>query len=147
MVDLQDSNKTRIPYANNNDVFSAVLEHHLVGVKVHGKGVTFYPYVQTIQKGANLVIFILLNELKKFYELNKTWPEEIFLQVDGGSEFANKSLLALLELLTVKRMAHRILYTRLPTGHTHEDIDGRCFYLCIFIMGLKFIYAIKIVTN
>jgi hypothetical protein len=107
-----------------------VLEHHLVGVKVHGKGVTFYPYIQTVQKGANLIIFIFLNELSKFHVLHKCWPQEVYLQVDGGAEFANKTLLSMLELLVVKRLAHLIVYTRLPKGHTHEDIDGKnkCIY-------------------
>jgi hypothetical protein len=50
--------------------------------------------------------------------------EVLYLQVDGGSENANKYLLALLELLVSKRMIREIHYTRLPTGHTHEDIDG-----------------------
>jgi len=109
-------------------VFSSVLDHHLVGVKVHGKGVTFYPFIQTVQKGANLIMFIFNNELEKFYRLHQIWPEEVYLQVDGGSEFANKTFLASLELITIKRMAHLIVYTRLPTGHTHEDIDGAVVY-------------------
>lgn len=46
------------------------------------------------------------------------------MQVDGGSKNANKTLLAMLELLVSKRAIRRIHFTRLPTGHTHEDIDA-----------------------
>jgi hypothetical protein len=30
----------------------------------------------------------------------------------------------MLELLAIKRIVKKVWYTRLPTGHTHEDIDG-----------------------
>lgn len=66
-------------------------------------------------------------ELEKWRERNHgAFPEEIFLQVDGGSENANQYVLAMLELIVSKRMARTILYSRLPTGHTHADIDA-CF--------------------
>jgi hypothetical protein len=47
-------------------------------------------------------------------------------QVDGGSENANQWVLHHLEHLVSKRVAREIWYTRLPTGHTHDDIDA-CF--------------------
>lgn len=50
------------------------------------------------------------------------------MQVDGGSENANQYVLSMLELLVVKRMCRLVYYSRLPTGHTHEDIDA-CFAL------------------
>lgn len=56
------------------------------------------------------------------------FPEEIYVQVDGGSENANRYVLAFFEFLVAKRMAKRVYYTRLPVGHTHEDIDA-CFAL------------------
>ncbi len=105
-------------------VFTYQLHHHLLGVKVHGKGATFYPFVDSVQKAANLVLYVLFNELQKFYEEYKYWPTELFVQIDGGAEFANKVLLEEFEWLVIKRMARIMYYTRLPTGHTHEDIDG-----------------------
>jgi hypothetical protein len=47
-------------------------------------------------------------------------------QVDGGSENANNAVLAYLEYLVTMRVCKKIIMTRLPTGHTHEDIDS-CF--------------------
>jgi hypothetical protein len=51
------------------------------------------------------------------------FPEEFHIQFDGGSENANKYVLAFLEHLVVKRLVRRVFFTRLPVGHTHEDID------------------------
>jgi hypothetical protein len=114
-------------------VFSHQLPHHLVGVKVHGKGVTFYPFVDTVQKAANLVLYVLFNELQKFYDEYKYWPTELYAQIDGGAEFANKILLGGFEWLVIKRMTRVMYYTRLPTGHTHEDIDGKGYIFNIII--------------
>ena len=46
------------------------------------------------------------------------------MQIDGGSENANQYVLAICELLIVRRVFNKILLTRLPVGHTHEDIDA-----------------------
>jgi hypothetical protein len=48
------------------------------------------------------------------------------VQVDGGPENANKLVLAVLSFLLAKRVGglQKIVLTRLPVGHTHEDIDG-----------------------
>ena len=46
------------------------------------------------------------------------------MQVDGGSENANKCVLALCELYFVKQIANCLVFTRLPTGHSHCDGDG-----------------------
>ncbi len=59
---------------------------------------------------------------------HRRYPEEIFLQIDGGAENANKYLLGCLEFLVARGIVKSIYYTRLPVGHTHEDIDA-CFGL------------------
>jgi hypothetical protein len=56
------------------------------------------------------------------------YPEEIFLQIDGSAENANKYLLGCLEFLVARGIVKSIYYTRLPVGHTHEGIDA-CFGL------------------
>ena len=70
----------------------------------------------------------MLAQIEDWKNRNGYYPEEVYLQLDGGSENANQYLLAMLELLVVKRMCRLIYFTRLPTGHTHEDIDA-CFAL------------------
>jgi hypothetical protein len=62
------------------------------------------------------------------FEHGGCYPQVLYVQLDGGAENANKYVLAFLEMLVVKRIVKRIYYTRLPTGHTHEDIDA-CFAL------------------
>jgi hypothetical protein len=42
------------------------------------------------------------------------------LQIDGGSENANASTLALAEYLVYRRLTRKVVITRLPPGHTHE---------------------------
>jgi hypothetical protein len=79
-----------------------------------------------VKKGADLTIYCILSQIEGWKNRNGYYPEEIYLQVDGGSENANKHLLSMLELLVVKRISRIVYFTRLPTGHTHEDIDA-CF--------------------
>jgi hypothetical protein len=55
--------------------------------------------------------------MEKWWAVHNRYPEEIYPQVDGGSENANQYVLAILELLVSNRMAKVIYYTRLPTGH------------------------------
>lgn len=104
--------------------FSHPLKQTLTGVKEHGKGVTLYRTMDSIKKTADLTIYCVLSQIEDFYQKNCYFPETLYLQVDGGCENANKYLLATMELLVVKRLIREIYVTRLPTGHTHEDIDG-----------------------
>ena len=48
----------------------------------------------------------------------------MYIQIDGGPENANTTLLGWLQLLVAKRIVPEILLTRLSVGHTHEDIDA-----------------------
>ena len=90
-------------------------------------GLTLYRTFNNIAKGADLSAHSFLCELDKWRKNHDgNFPEELFIQVDGGSENANRTILALCEWLVVKRMIKTVTYTRLPTGHTHEDIDA-CF--------------------
>ena len=68
-------------------------------------------------------------------------PETIFIQIDGGPENATKTLLAVCALIVHKQLGgcKQIILTRLPVGHTHEDIGtvnvkiylsyGTCIFL------------------
>lgn len=44
--------------------------------------------------------------------------------MDGGSENCNKAMLGLCELLVMKRLTKKVVWTRLPVGHSHADIDA-----------------------
>ena len=88
----------------------------ITGVKEHGVGVTFYRTVNTVKKGADLTIFCITKQIEKFRNRNGCYPDELYVQVDGGAENANKYVLATLELLVVKRIVNKIVFSRLPTG-------------------------------
>jgi hypothetical protein len=87
-------------------------------------GVTFYRSFHNLPKNANLAIYCFLAQLESWRRRHRAFPETIYLQVDGGSENANKYLLGILELLVSKKIVREIHFCRLPVGHTHEDIDG-----------------------
>jgi hypothetical protein len=42
----------------------------------------------------------------------------------GGGDNANKTVLGFCEYLVAKRLVGKLVLTRLPVGHTHEDIDA-----------------------
>ena len=62
-----------------------------------------------------------------FISLGKL-PHTVYIQIDGGSENANKLTLAMMSLIVAKATklgCHQIFLTRLPPGHTHEDCDAQ----------------------
>lgn len=132
IIDGMDQSHCRIPYLGTQHSFSNTLKQCITGIKEHGVGVTLYRTIDTVRKGADLTIYCVLSQLEAWKMRHGYYPEELYLQVDGGSENANQYLLCILELLIVKRICRKLYYTRLPTGHTHEDIDA-CFahiWLC-----------------
>lgn len=93
-------------------------------MKEHGVGLTLFRHFNNVSKSADVTIYCILRKLEDFFERHGYYPEKLYIQADGGSENANKYLLAMLELLVVKRVCRDIYFTRLPVGHTHEDIDA-----------------------
>jgi hypothetical protein len=89
-----------------------------------GKRLTLFRNFPNIAKSADLTIYCLAAVLEDWVKRHKgMFPEEFHIQFDGGCENANKYVLAFLEHLVVKRLVRRVYFTRLPVGHTHEDID------------------------
>ena len=78
-----------------------------------------------LQLNANHQIHCLLLQLERL-KVDGRLPPVLNVQIDGGPENANKLVLAVLSYLVIKRVCglERIVLTRLPVGHTHEDIDG-----------------------
>lgn len=134
IIDLEDSSKTGMPYLAREATLNHQLEHHLTGAKIHGDHVHFFPTTNTVGKSANLTCFCILRTIEMFYEKHKRIPETIYIQIDGGSENANETVLAMCELIVHKRFGKLLLLCRLPPGHTHEDIDGK-FNCCSFYLS------------
>jgi hypothetical protein len=129
IIDGMDQNHSRIPYLGNQKQFPKTLDQGITGVKEHGVGFTIYRTVGTVKKkSADFTIFCILTQLETWHTRHRHFPEELIIQLDGGAENANKHVLSMLELIVTKRIVKVVHLTRLPTGHTHEDIDA-CFAL------------------
>jgi hypothetical protein len=127
IIDGMDQNHTRIPYLGTQNSLSDTLSQGIVGVKEHGSKVKFYRTLDTAPKGADLTIYCIFRQIEGWRERRDSYPEEIYLQVDGGSENANKYVLAMLELLVAKNICRVIYYTRLPTSYSRRY---RCLLWC-----------------
>lgn len=87
----------------------------------------FYGYLvdESVNGGGNLTIEILYRTLKKQQLQRKSWPEELFLQLDNTcSDNKNRAVLGYLGYLVAAGTFKKITLSFLPVGHTHEDIDA-----------------------
>jgi len=125
IVDGMSQNHCALPWMSNQKEFGSTLTQHLQGVLEHGRRLVFYRTFHNLPSNANLVMHVLLCHLEHWQKAKGSFPDKVFLQIDGGSENANKYLLALCELLTHLQIVPEIIVTRLPVGHTHEDIDAK----------------------
>ena len=79
-----DQNHSKIPWKGTQGTFTSPLSQMITGIKEHGYGVCIYPSVDSINKGANLTIQILLSQLEDWKNRHKgNYPTTIYLQVDG----------------------------------------------------------------
>ena len=96
------------------------------GAIEHGQFFRIYLSYENVAHDANLAIECLLLTLERRMAANGgRLPDTLYLQIDGGSENVNRWIFFIAELLVARRLTQRIFITRLPVGHTHEDIDGR----------------------
>jgi hypothetical protein len=102
------------------------LTQHLQGVLCHGKLMRVYRTFHNINNGSNLGIHTFLLTLEYLMHRNGgTLPDTVYYQIDGGSENSAKVMFGLAELFIAKRLLKQLVLTRLPVGHTHENIDAK----------------------
>lgn len=77
-----------------------------------------------LRHNGNLAVFCWLDSLERTLKEDGTLPDTIYYQVDGGPDAINVLVLCIAELLVAKGLCKRVVVTRLPVGHTHEDIDS-----------------------
>lgn len=126
IIDIMDQAHCTIPSLGTQNSFKDPLKQMITGVKEHGFGVHLFATIDTVHKGANLTIFLIDSVIEKWKKRHGYYPTKIYCQLDGGKENANQYVLHHLEHLVTKRIAREIIFTRLPTGHTHDDVDA-CF--------------------
>lgn len=91
IVHIMDQQHCQLPWNGTQSSFGEPLKQKIVGVKEHGYGVHLFPVIDTDRKKANLMIYIIDTVIEKWKERhNGVYPTKIYLQVDGGSENANK---------------------------------------------------------
>ena len=113
IIDGMDQNHTRIPRAGTNQTWPDAISQHITGVLEHGRGITLYRNYDNVHKGANLTIAVFLAELEKWRNNHQgNFPETIYLQVDGGSENANRYLLGVLSISLVSLVITFFRYVR-----------------------------------
>lgn len=117
-------NHTKLPWLANLKEFSMTVPQHLQGIIDHGNEFVVYRTFHNVIVDSNLAIHCMLMQLEQKL-VNGKLPHTIYLQIDGGSENANKYTLSICELLVIRRLCKKVVLTRLPVGHTHENIDGK----------------------
>lgn len=120
-------NHCKLPHLSNLQEFGSPLPQHLQGIiDAGGKEFVIYRTFHTVRLDANAAIHALLLQLEQRRNaVNGKLPNTVYLQVDGGSENANKYMLAICEMLIIRRLCLKVVLTRLPVGHTHENIDAK----------------------
>lgn len=116
---------TELPYLGNMTKFPNQISMKLVGCIEHGQSFTMYRTFGNVMEDANLAITCLLMQLETRMKTFGKLPPTVYIQVDGGSENVNKYVMCICEMLVARRLTKQICLTRLPVGHTHEDIDAK----------------------
>ena len=121
--DGMQQNHCMLPWFGHNKMPAIHIKQHLQGVLMHGKNMTIYRTFANVGGGANLAIHTWLLSLDELHQKGEL-PKVLYHQIDGGSENANKEMYAICELLVASGLVDKVVLTRLPVGHTHEDIDA-----------------------
>lgn len=133
IIDGMDQTSCAIPHLGSQDTFGLPLKQGITGVKAHGVGLTLYRTVNTVRKGADLTIYCVTKQLERYYQSHECYPDELYIQVDGGGENANKFVLAALELLVVQRIVSKVVYSRLPTGMLILTCMNEIYFYIIYM--------------
>ncbi|CAM9195308.1 unnamed protein product, partial [Phaeothamnion confervicola] len=120
-----DQNKTRTPYMGKAPCGwqHLTISQKLMGFIGHSHGgneVYIFRLFENTKHGTNMAIEVLLLQ---FLATRESLPRMLYLQVDGGSENRSQGFMQFLTLLVSWGIFDEIIHTRLPVGHTHEDID------------------------
>jgi hypothetical protein len=147
ILDGMAQNHTVLSYIANMKTFPNPLKMHLQGVLEHGQSFTMYRTFQNLTNDTNLNVHCLLLQLEARIKRYGRLPPTLYIQIDGGSENANKCILAVCEFIVAKKLTSRIHLTRLPVDYTHEDIDARFGKLWTYIRSILTYFAFQTIKH
>lgn len=125
IIDGMAQNHTILPWLGNQRTFNVPLAQHLQGALSHGSEMLLFRTFHNLVNDSNLAIYTLLSVLERRIAADGKLPETLFIRIDGGSENVNKYVIGMCDLLISRRLVKEIHLSRLPVGHTHEDIDAK----------------------
>ena len=64
----------QIPYKGTQDCFSDPFKQVITGVKEHGHGITLFPPIDTVSKGANLTLLCIRSIIESWKNRNGYYP-------------------------------------------------------------------------
>lgn len=114
-----------LPHRGNMVAFPQTLPQHLQGLIAHGRSVEIYRTFHNVPVTSNLATHCLLLALEKIKREEGRVPDTVYYQIDGGPENTANAVFGIAELTIVRGLTKRVVITRLPVGHTHEDIDSK----------------------
>jgi hypothetical protein len=128
IIDGMSQDHCILPFLANKNTRSVVLKQKIVGAKQHGFSRTFYRTFPHVSSGSNVAVEVLTREIERRMDYckikGKVMPNWLFVQIDGGPENTSKTFYAFCDQLVKLKIFKRIEVSRLPVGHTHEDIDA-----------------------
>ena len=91
IVDLMDQKGCQLPWKGTQDSFGdAAMQMLICGIKEHGYGIHIFPALKTVSKSANLIIYAIDTVIERWRQRHGYYPTNIFIQIDGGAENANR---------------------------------------------------------
>lgn len=88
-----------------------------------------YRTFHNVKTNANTSIHCLLKALEAVVLEEGKLPDVVYYQVDGGSENTADHVLGIIALIVAKKLVKKLIISRLPVGHTHEDIDSKFAFI------------------
>jgi hypothetical protein len=144
VADGMQQTHCELPYMKNLFGSFPKMKQHLQGITQHGKRTRIYRTYNNISNGANLAIHTLLLSLEEEYKLKGKLQRKIYIQVDGGSENANWTFLAAMEMLIGLEIGvEEVWVIRMPKGHNHADQDGKFALIWVKVRDMSLLCPLE----